>query len=205
MRTNRIKTERQKTSETLSPSANDQEGVIRVNISVPRKLKAEMDAVTLGINWSAVACEAFRSKLLELAARKEAKTKDEVISRLRAAAKLENSDFYQAGYQAGESWVNSAATPRELHALQGLANVKDDYLGLYGELTHQAGCGRIDNYADGLWKLMHPQKKLDKDAVRAYWERVLGEGGKEAIMDLHFLRGFLKGALEVWEQVHEQL
>jgi hypothetical protein len=34
--------------------------VVRVNISVPADLKRQMEELAAGVNWSAVACQAFR-------------------------------------------------------------------------------------------------------------------------------------------------
>jgi len=39
---------------------------IRTTISVPRELKGRMDKVKEGVNWSALACQAFQTKLAEL-------------------------------------------------------------------------------------------------------------------------------------------
>jgi hypothetical protein len=40
---------------------------MRSSVSIPPELKARMDASTREINWSAVACEAFERKLIEVA------------------------------------------------------------------------------------------------------------------------------------------
>src|SRR5262249_27023394 len=92
-------------------------GVVRTNISLPRELKARMDAAPSSVNWSAVAAQAFEAKLLELESQKEVKSMDDVIARLKAAAELEANEDYQAGFKAGQQWAKEQATPKELRRL----------------------------------------------------------------------------------------
>src|SRR5438067_2084091 len=107
---------------------SEQDGVIRVNISVPRKLKAEMESAPEPTNWSAIACEAFQSHLLGLKSRREAKTMDEVIARMRAADELEQNQRYQAGHGAGDFWARRKARPSELRAMQKWLDSSQDSL-----------------------------------------------------------------------------
>ena len=79
-----------------------------------------MDKVN-GVNWSAVASDAFETKLLELASKREVKGMDDTIARLKAAAQLEANQDYQQGHQMGEQWAMEKATPRQLRRLQALA------------------------------------------------------------------------------------
>src|SRR5205809_1051596 len=93
-------------------------GATRTNISLPRDLKARMDAVTEPVNWSAVAAQAFEAKLAELNARKEGATMEDVIARLKAADALDNKTEFQAGLKNGESWAEKTARPRQLRRLE---------------------------------------------------------------------------------------
>ena len=58
-------------------------GSHRTTISVPLELKKRMDKVKEDVNWSALACRAFEQKLAEVASKKENKTMNDVITRLR--------------------------------------------------------------------------------------------------------------------------
>src|SRR5260370_41740506 len=102
----------------------DSQGVIRVNISVPRELKARMDAAPAKANWSAVACRAFEDKLLELESTKEVTTMDEVIARLKAADEMEAKEQYQEGLEAGRGWEKEIASPRQVRRLGGIETEK---------------------------------------------------------------------------------
>ena len=97
--------------------------VVRMNISVPRDLKARMDAATAyllpgSVNWSAVASAAFEAKLLELASKKEVRGVKDVIARLRAADELDRNEDYRAGRAAGERWAEQKATAQQLRSLR---------------------------------------------------------------------------------------
>src|SRR5262249_17454354 len=69
-------------------------GVVRMNISVPRDLKACMDEVD-SVNWSAVASQAFRAKLRALESRRGVRSLDDVIARLRAAEEVDSDADFQ--------------------------------------------------------------------------------------------------------------
>ncbi len=113
-------------------------GVVRTNISVPRELKTRMERVQ-GVNWSAVASEAFERKLLELASKMEVKGMDDMVARLKAAAELEANQEYQDGHLLGEKWAAEKATPRQLRRLQALAD--DPKCGLTDWLNYVAADG----------------------------------------------------------------
>src|SRR5262245_3383125 len=93
-------------------------GTVRTTISIPPQLKQEMEAEEEGVNWSAVATEAFRHKLLELQSSRKGATMNDVIQRLKAAAELEEDENYTAGKRAGEAWAKEEARPSQLRRMQ---------------------------------------------------------------------------------------
>jgi hypothetical protein len=178
-----------------------EEGSIRANVSLPRELKRQMDAVTEPVNWSAVAAGAFRAKLLELESRKEGKTMDDVVARLRAADEMDRSEDYQEGRQAGEEWARDYARPRHLRRLRELAD------------EPEFGLRNLDVFANGgnngiawdLYRYLHPRQDVDRVAVKVFWEEVLGDDGADRMEDVTFARGFCEGALDVWGKVEKKL
>src|SRR5690348_8820163 len=99
----------------------DPVNVVRMTISVPREVKEAMDATTAKVNWSAIATKAFQAELLALQSERQAKTMDEVVARLKAAAEIEANEDYQAGHSAGETWAKEDATPKQLRRLEKMA------------------------------------------------------------------------------------
>src|SRR5262245_15860587 len=159
-----------------------EQGVIRTNISVPRKLKARMDAAAERVNWSAVAAEAFEAKLLELESRKGVRGMDEVIARLKAAAEFEKNEAVQAGLDAGRGWAMRQATPKELKRLEKLIvwtrwlrvrDARQPWIALVG--------------------VIQGDKDIHAMTAQAFWKAVLGETSQEP-NDVDFLEGFVKGA-----------
>lgn len=181
---------------------SEQRAAVRANVSIPAELKDQMDAVSKGVNWSAVAAEAFRRKLLEIDSSREAKTMDEVIERLRAAKKLEDSETYQEGHEAGVCWAKSEARPRQLRNLQkwhdGLQDSLEGSLELMGDEDAVFG---IDTELAGIIE----GNDLDRRGGEEFWEVVLGEGGPERIAEGSFAHGFVEGALEVWAKVSRKI
>jgi hypothetical protein len=182
----------------------DDGGVVRMTISVPRGLKARMDAADPSVNWSRTAAQAFEAKLLELEARsKESATMDDVIVRLKAAAELEANEDYQSGMEAGRAWAREDASPKELRRLS-------DYIDTYAheridwwDIDHPgwpAPLGATGCFVEAVW----PQRKDDRHAPGEFWEQALGDDA-DRVQDPDFFRGFGEGAVEVWEQVKDRL
>src|SRR6516165_3233067 len=92
----------------------DPVNVVRMTISVPRQVKEQMDAASEKVNWSAIATKAFQNELLALQSERQAKSMDDVVARLKAAAELEANEDYQGGFEAGREWAKSTAKPKEL-------------------------------------------------------------------------------------------
>jgi hypothetical protein len=180
----------------------DSQGVIRTNISVPRELKARMDAVQERVNWSAVATEAFQAKLRELESMKEVRGMDDVIERLKAAEEVDQNETQQAGFKEGAAWARKQARPRQLRLLKEIA---DD---AYGLESHYAIFDSANNpdLARSLFQKLNPtQTDFDRADVEAFWERILDSGGADRINDYHFALGFISGAMDVWEKVKDRL
>jgi hypothetical protein len=174
---------------------SEQEGTIRVNISVPRKLKAEMESLSDPPNWSAIACEAFRAHLLDLASQREAMTMEDVIARMKAADALERNESYQTGRETGECWAKNRATPKQL---RNLAGDPGEGAPILGSMVH----GEI---ATTLWQEIHPRRETDSHTINCFWEEAAGDNGVESIEDQDFARGWMEGALAIWEKVKDKL
>jgi hypothetical protein len=183
----------------------EQQGVIRVNISIARGLKSRMDAVTVPVNWSAVAAQAFEAKLLELASKKEVGSMEDVIARLKASAELEDKDDFQAGFAAGERWAKQTARPKQLRRLEeyieGCAAGDIDWFDV-GSPRWKAPWGATGRFALAVLGL--DGDVADRGAAEAFWRSALGTDA-ERINDPDFFRGFGEGAEALWEAVRDEL
>lgn len=177
----------------------DDGGAIRMSITVPRSLKARMDAVRESVNWSKTAADAFSAKLLELESRKETKNMDEVVARLRAAAELEANEEYQAGMEAGRAWALQQATPKQLRRASEYINSVEEWWDTDSPMWN-APFGATDYFVFDIW----PSRKDDRHAPGEFWERALGDDARR-VEDADYFRGFGEGAAEVWDQVADKL
>jgi hypothetical protein len=178
------------------------QNVVRMNISVPRDLKARMDAVSASVNWSAIAAPAFEAKLLELEAKGNPKSMQEVIARLKAADEADANEERQKGREVGERWAKRGARPRQLRRLDELISNSPYELEvcLLGFDKHVYGI------AGGLYRAIHGrQNDIENIAVETFWENIVGENGRDRMEDLDFASGFCEGALEVWDQVRSEV
>jgi hypothetical protein len=69
------------------------------------------------------------------------------------------------------------------------------------------GIGELEVYANGHNRGIprHLSENIIGEEDVDFWERVLGDGGSDRISDLDFARGFVEGALEVWDEVKDKL
>jgi hypothetical protein len=204
---------------------NEQEGVIRISISVPRKLKAEMEAVAGTTNWSAVACEAFRAHLLGLAARRrDVETRGEVIARWKAIDELEASDDYQAGRAAGERWARQEARPGQLRNLVPMRNLKEamdeadrtlpkDPDGPFATVAREAARWGLPPVGWHVYfgmlgrrRAVTTHEEVRSIAAQAdeFWLEVLGDE-RDRIDSANFGQGLVEGALGVWEEFQDSM
>jgi hypothetical protein len=179
-----------------------EQGVVRTTISVPRDLKARMDKVEASVNWSGVACSAFQAKLLELKSKKEVKSMDDVVARLKAAAELEEKEEYQAGHEAGKRWAKEEATPKQLRRIDDHIEEADraEWWWYDSSMNWKAPFGPRDYFVFAVW----PDRKDDRSAADDFFEQALGADAHRA-KDDDFLHGFGDGAAEVWGQVCNKL
>jgi hypothetical protein len=181
------------------------QGSTRTTISVPADLKARMDKVEEPVNWSALACRAFESKLAEIAAKRETKSMSDVVERLRASMRSKESQAYKNGFKAGKSWAEQDAEVGELARLEEWKDSIEREPSLPDWETY---CTVPDpRQRQGVGVTMTETitgETLDRTGVRDWWEANMGyDSGK--VEDGTFVRGFVDGALDVWEAVKDEL
>ena len=174
----------------------------RTTISVPPDLKRRMEAVEEAVNWSAVACRAFEAKVGEIASRKERKTMDDVIARLRASKQREDDADYREGEAEGRHW---AANHASAHALIRLERFR--------EWNGPAWRVLFDSYkysttpAERLAGILLPPQEVamsyNRSAELEFWDNTTPV---RRMPDTEsFVRGFADGALAVWLEVKDHV
>jgi hypothetical protein len=174
----------------------------RTTISVPPALKARMDAVDETVNWSAVACQAFELKLAEIIRRRGAKNMKEAIERLKASKRKTDDTRYLEGSEAGKAWAMNEAEAEELQNLD----------------SFREGCesegGWEEWFATPKWNAAFSNAEhiafvalgvIDGEWDRTEADQFLAQAMDEKQIDDQFLRGFVDGALEIWEKVKEEI
>lgn len=171
----------------------------RVSIYVPADLKRRMDKTKEDVNWSALACDAFKAKLGELAQRKDTKNMSDVIERLRATEEAESSEAQKDGLEHGRDWVERSARVPELRKLRTLMVDKcnGDLADWLSESSAYSNSERLALAILGL--------KTDRHGAREFWKEAIGDADYVRIDDVDWLEGFVDGALELWEQLESQL
>jgi hypothetical protein len=163
------------------------------SISVPMELKKRMGKVKEDINWSAIACQAFQSKLAEIATQKEKLEMDDVIERLRLSKQQHVSESHREGLAAGEEWARKYAGFTELEALGKMYEERD--FETYFEVDDSSADGPAERIADRI----NPNIE--------FWDSAVGDNdeARAQIENPDFLRGFCDGARQVWLDVASKL
>jgi hypothetical protein len=180
----------------------EKRGSFRTTISVPGDLKARMARVKEPVNWSALACRAFEDKLAEIAARKENKAMTDVVERLRASLRDEQSESFNEGHEAGTKWAENAATPAQLKRLESFQ--KTTKTESQREWEHWfSSQGTRARWVD-LVAVIQDNRIHRARRAQEFWIAVFGKMIQK-LGDGDFLRGFVEGALGLWAKVQEQL
>ena len=167
---------------------------ITTSISVPPDLKRRMDQVREPINWSAVACEAFNEKLAEIAKKKEIEGMNDVVERLRASKREAENSEYTSGHETGETWAKKEATARHLQRLAKWHNgIDNDQWREFSEWDSK------EDVANALYYEIEPEMQGDDVSAKDFWDHYVDVEGVD------YLRGFVEGALSVWEAVKKEL
>jgi hypothetical protein len=150
-----------------------------------------MDQVAEQVNWSAVASEAFQRRVNEIRrGRTRMMSKAKIVERLRNAGQVDPKGA-EAGFACGRKWAEEKALPRYLRRIA--AGVGDDVFNDDPEWTANL-CTRLS------------QTITDDDSPDVqFWEEAIGKDGNSLMNNEDFARGFLAGALEVWEEVRDEL
>ncbi|MGH8592347.1 MAG: hypothetical protein ACREX9_21875 [Gammaproteobacteria bacterium] len=164
----------------------------RTTISLPNDLKSRMDEVA-DVNWSAMAARSFEQKLGQLAAQKETKTMQDVISRLRASKLAHEDEAHQDGHAAGEEWAKNCAEYSELRRLTDFSDW-DDFL-TPPDVSSAYTLGELLAFR----VLGEEADRSDADAL------LVAMGLEHNDTDPDILRGFVDGALGVYSEVQAKV
>jgi hypothetical protein len=171
---------------------------IRISITVPADVKADMDGIKESVNWSSVASEAFRAKVLELKSRKTGGTMNAVVERLKASKQKHDDQMYRLGREAGENWAKNSAEAAELERLtdfersRSFENWEYQFAAWGG-----AGCSELLDVIKGEDAFAYRPK--------TYWDDVLGDGGLQKVHNDRFAIGFVESAIALWEAVEKEM
>jgi hypothetical protein len=163
----------------------------RTTISIADDLKKRMDRVKEPVNWSAIASEAFELKLGDIARKKEVKTMDTVIERLRASKIRRASDMEREGREVGIEWAKCSA---EYDQLERVADANPNEL--------FAGPDEPGAYAVSLaFVIGGLESDASHDEIWEAWDAIVTDVRDPRLNSEEFLRGFMEGAEEVFREV----
>jgi hypothetical protein len=173
----------------------------RTTISVPADLKARMDAVEEEINWSAVARQAFETKLAELIRRKAVTDVKTVIQRLRASKKELSDMKYATGFEAGKAWAMTRASVDEFERLKRYkGGFERSSWGWEGSFDLPKDVSDYSPAESVAFAIGGENYNGDRTYAADFWNTIDLDMNEPAV-----IRGFADGALEIWDQVKDEL
>ncbi len=153
------------------------------------------------INLSQVIAEVFRAKTRALSAQNGSKNMSNLIQRLKASKLARENAERADGVEAGRTWATEHAEFNELHNLSEwwdtasedgrdvvLTTQETDAFGA----SHQLAC------------VIRGECCRDRKDSDQFWEEAIGDDNGQRHSD-RFVRGFVEGALQVWNAVKDKL
>lgn len=171
---------------------------VRVSVSIPAELKQQMDAIGESVDWSAVASRAFRAEVANVSVQRHAETMKDTLARLKASKGKTGSAEFAAGREAGVKWARtSAAAP----GLERLA----DYRDMSSNRAWHSGFDDLPHNSPACMLLMsiifdeaHRYGRVDRELAQEFWGSL--PGIETAYPNGDICRGFVEGALSVWDE-----
>jgi hypothetical protein len=158
----------------------------RISLYVPDDLKKRMDVARDAINWSEVVRPALHVALANFEHRK-GQTMETVIERLRASREESRQRNELSGIEAGREWARHHATFDELERLAAA--------------WKQMPPGSSDQeYAGVFCRAIDPEREMSASKLR---EHCFGE--ERANVSDAYVAGFFEGAVDVFEDVKDEL
>jgi hypothetical protein len=175
----------------------------RTTITIPQGLKAQMDALEESVNWSAVACRAFKQKLAEVISQRGVKDIDDVVARLRASKQTVQEGRHKEGFEDGQRWAKQSASADELERLERMRDSVRDYEWDWLFSTDDRNFGRFTFFRT-IHGADHDYDRCESD-LQEFWLNAAGDDYEALTADGEYLRSFANGALDVWDEVKDQL
>jgi hypothetical protein len=163
---------------------------VRMSVYLTEELKAKMDEFEASfpsrVNWSEVAQRAFGKHIVTMKVNRTM-TREAVIERLRVSREEELVMANASGLKEGRHWAETRATYADLRRLER-------------SFVPQSGAPE-DATIDWIVRLLDPERELGYG-----WEDLIEHHlYEEMANDPNFVEGFLTGALEVWEDVKDDV
>jgi hypothetical protein len=172
----------------------------RINVSISDDLKRRMDEVEdEGVNWSALAAQAFEARLAELAAKRGARSMRDVIARLRAAVGKGSCEGSARGREAGIAWASNVALPGHLETLADLLESGGE--GYFAEDVENQDYPPAERF---YYEVIEPDHEGRRKLALRWWSQNF-EGLSDAGPSGEDVIGFAEGAQSVWEQVKDEI
>jgi len=164
----------------------------QMTISLPQELRSEM--AKFDENWSSIAQEAFRKRLAAIEHEKKArKGMDSVIARLKASKEKSDDEHFQRGKADGLEWAREHAEWTDLISIDRVFN--SEHQG-----PDNVYCEHFQNTFE---EALSPDNSDDFDR-EYFWSTHAGDDWK-TLVDVSYLRGFVEGSLEVYEEVKDKV
>jgi hypothetical protein len=158
--------------------AHKDRSMARLSIYISEELKARMDAVGDKVNWSEVVRPSLQAEVAVHEHRSN-ENMETVVERLRASKMEDQQNSLAAGKQEGRDWAGSHAT--------------------YSELR------RVSKIKDGSWSSLRNAVDPNDELVYGDLQNHLFGDTSDPTDDEEYVRGFILGAQELFDEVRGKL
>jgi hypothetical protein len=190
-------------------------GAVRFNITLPDDLRQRM-AKYDALNWSSVAADAFRRKILEVEAMsKNVAGMAEFKQRMQAQAELDDNEMYELGLRSGREWAITRAKRKELKRLYLTAEIVAAEI--YPGFTDPAmlAKGTVEYFEQdrsgggvlvGMVESINGVRTSSRREAESLWPAIVDVPQTDILIDEamvcgRFHTGFIEAAITMWLEV----
>lgn len=173
----------------------------KMTIYVPDDLKGRMDQAE-GVNWSPLACRAFEGKLAEIITQRGVRDMKDVATRLRTSKQKSEDMYVKRGRLDGQDWAKNSAEAEELERLAAYdAAFASQSIRSFESVPNASAYGEDEHFVF----VIRPDDDGERRAARDFWEELLSDDAEVFTGQPAYIQAFADAALEVWNEVKDQL
>ncbi|HKZ80142.1 MAG TPA: hypothetical protein VJ124_17845 [Pyrinomonadaceae bacterium] len=126
----------------------------------------------------------------------------DVIDRLRESKRQSEGNDYKEGFSEGKDFAMHRAEARQLQAFEDFQERTQDWDGYFTQPNGRDAWGLTDHL---YFEIAPEGEQAGRDESAEFWTFAIGDSLDRYRLSSAWFKGFVEGALDVWQDVQSEL